>query len=461
MLLNEFKYIDGITIINNDGKILYTVKFDPKVNQKIKESILGKDLFDIFPNINRENSSLMQCMREERMVIRRNQIVDDLYSETTKTNNISIPIKNAGRIVGAIEISQELEPKSTRSKDSRSHLSVGNKFIGIEDKAGYHLEDIISDDPKMKNLISYAKTMAAYSSPVFIIGETGTGKELFAHGIHNASPRKNKPFVVQNCSAVPTTLFESIFFGTSKGSFTGSMDREGLFEAANGGTLFLDELHTMPTELQVKLLRAIETGSARRVGENTERRFDVRIIAATNIPKDRILSEKRIRDDLYYRLAVVNIEIPPLRQRKNDIITLLEFFIKQYNPILEKNIEELSPALVMLLMDYPWKGNVRELKNALEASMLSLPKRKTTLDIKDFRLEGLEQYGSPPSRPINKLLEELELSLVDEALRITAGNVRKAANYLEIPRQTLQQKMIKYSLKREDYLNPLKSLEEQ
>ncbi|MGB4440487.1 MAG: sigma 54-interacting transcriptional regulator, partial [Sedimentibacter sp.] len=345
-LYEELDYIDGITIINNEGTILFTVKFNPDIDKKMEESIVGKKLFDVFYNINKSNSSLFECMEKEKLIERKEQLVKNLYLEDTITDNMSFPIKHGGIVVGAIELSKIIPPKNSQTKtdreketsDASNVMNFKPKCLNLGYRASYNLDDIICKDKKMTDLVEYANHVSISSSPVFITGETGTGKELFAHGIHNASNRKDKPFIAQNCSAVPENLLESIFFGTSKGSYTGALDKKGLFEACNGGTLFLDELHCMPIYLQAKLLRAIETGAIRRIGENEERNFDVRIIAATNINNDDILTQEQIRHDLYYRLSVVNINIPPLRERVEDIKILSDYFIKKYNEIFEKNI---------------------------------------------------------------------------------------------------------------------------
>lgn len=453
-LYGELDYIDGITIINNEGTILFTVKFNPDIDNKMEESIVGEKLSSVFPNVTRKNSSLFECMEKEKLIERKGQLVKSLYAEDTITDNISIPIRNGGRIVGAIELSKTIFDGESSAKDENGNggpdgkatMNLKPKYIELGFRANYKLENIICESKKMIELIELARHVADSSSPIFITGETGTGKELFAHGIHNASNRKDKPFIAQNCSAVPENLLESIFFGTSKGSYTGALDKKGLFEACNGGTLFLDELHCMPIHLQAKLLRAIEDGSARRIGENEERKFEVRIIAATNINSDDILAQGHIRQDLYYRLSVVNINIPPLRERLEDIRILSEFFMKKYSKLFDKSITSIAPEITGYMLAYEWPGNIRELENFIESAILYAPKGKTVLEGKDINKLFKKNKNLMNKKPIKTLLEELELKLLEEALLISGGNVKKAAEYLDIPRQTLQQKMIKYDL---------------
>ena len=449
-------YIDGITIINTDGTILFTVKFNPDIDKKMEESIVGKKLFDVFYNIDKSNSSLFECMEKEMLIERKGQLVKNLYLEDTTTDNISYPIKHGGLIVGAIELSKIISVEDDQREDHKDKVSSeGNGIMSLKPKclnlgfrARYTLDNILCKSKKMSELIDLANSVAKSSSPIFITGETGTGKELFAQGIHNASNRKDRPFIAQNCSAIPENLIESIFFGTSKGSYTGALDKKGLFEACDGGTLFLDELHCMPIHLQSKLLRAIESRAARRIGENEERKFDVRIIAATNINSNDILNQGLIRQDLYYRLSVVKINIPPLRERVEDIQVLSEFFIKKYNKVFEKSITSISPSLTGFLLTYDWPGNVRELENFIESAVLYVSKDKVVLERKEVNKPYSNDPVSLNTKPLKNILEGLELKFIKEALFISKGNVKSAAEYLEIPRQTLQQKMIKYQLNR-------------
>lgn len=447
-------YIDGITIINKEGTILFTVKFNPDIDKKMEESIVGKKLLDVFYNINKSNSSLYECMEKERLVERKGQLVKNLYVEDTTTDNISFPIRHGGLIVGAIELSKIISVKDGQARedneraasDGGSAMDMKPKCLNLGYRASYYLEDIICKDKRMVELVQLAGYIAKASSPIFITGETGTGKELFAQGIHNASNRKDKPFIAQNCSAIPENLMESIFFGTSRGSYTGALDKKGLFEACDGGTLFLDELHCMPIQLQAKLLRVIESRAVRRIGENEERKFDVRIIAATNINSNLILPQGHIRHDLYYRLSVVKIDIPPLRERVEDIKVLADSFIKKYNKIFEKNITSLSPEMTEFMLTYDWPGNVRELENFIESAMLYVSKDKKVLESKEVSKLYNNDNVFSKTKPLKAILEDMELKFIKEALLISRGNVKNAAKYLGIPRQTLQQKMIKYKL---------------
>ncbi len=448
-------HIDGITIINKEGTILFTVKYNPDIDKKMEASIVGKKLFDVFYNIDKSNSSLYECMEKEMVIERKGQLIKNLYlKEDTITDNISFPIRHGGLIVGAIELSKIISAKQEQAKgdkekgpsDCNTTMNLSPKSLNLGFRANYNLDNILCKNKKMVELIELASSVARSNSSIFITGETGTGKELFAQGIHNASHRKDKPFIAQNCSAIPENLLESIFFGTSKGSYTGALDKKGLFEACDGGTLFLDELHCMPIHLQAKLLRVIESGAARRIGENEERKFDVRIIAATNINSHDILTQGHIRHDLYYRLSVVKINIPPLRERVEDIEIMSDFFIRKYNKIYEKNITSMSSAMTSFMLTYDWPGNVRELENVIESAILYASMDQEVLEGKEVNKFYNNDNAFSNTKPLKTILEDLELKFLKEALLISNGNVKKAAEYLEIPRQTLQQKMIKYGL---------------
>lgn len=447
-------YIDGITIINSEGTILFTVKFNPDVDKKMEESIVGKKLLDVFYNIDKSSSSLYECMKKDKLIERKGQLIKNLYLEETTTDNVSFPIKHGGLTIGAIELSKIISVKGNGDKDDkgkesfegRAVMKLKPKCLNLGYIASYKLENIICENKEMIELVEFSNSIAKSSASIFITGETGTGKELFAQGIHNASNRKDKPFIAQNCSAIPENLIESIFFGTSKGSYTGALDKKGLFEACDGGTLFLDELHCMPIHLQAKLLRVIENRAARRIGENEERKFDVRIIAATNINSNDILAQGYIRQDLYYRLSVVKINIPPLRERIEDIKVLADFFIKKYNKIFEKSITSLSPEIISYIINYDWPGNVRELENFIESAILYVKKDNVVLEGKEVDKIYNNDNLFLNTKPLKTILEDLELKFLKEALLISKGNVKNAAIYLEIPRQTLQQKMIKYKL---------------
>jgi two-component system NtrC family response regulator len=300
----------------------------------------------------------------------------------------------------------------------------------------------------MREILDLAGRVASSDATVLITGESGTGKELLARGVHYNSARSEGPFVAVNCAAIPENLIESQLFGHVKGSFTGAVrDREGKFELADGGTLFLDEIGDLRIDLQAKILRALQERTVERVGGSKPVELDVRIVAATNRDLEREVREGRFREDLYYRLSVVTLHLPPLRERKSDIPLLAEHFLKKFNPGGQTTVT--SEAL-NLLIAYGWPGNVRELENVMERA--SVLKRGDMIGVNDLP-EKLTRRGMGPAGIILNLpdeglsLEELEKDLIIKALEKHNGNQTRAAEYLHISRPTLIYRMEKYGLK--------------
>ena len=268
----------------------------------------------------------------------------------------------------------------------------------------FTIDDIITVNPKMLEIKDKISRVAKTDSSVLIYGKTGTGKEVVAQAIHNMSKRYNAPFVALNCGAIPATLLESILFGTVKGSFTGSNDTQGFFEQANGGTLFLDEINSLDVSMQGKLLKAIEDKTIRRIGGNKNIELDLRIISATNESPEVLMSEKRLRKDLFYRLGVVEMNIPALSERKEDIPGLTDYFIDLYNNKMDIYINRVQPQVLDCFYKYDWPGNIRELKNAIETTynnvtsseiqVKDLPARISSYHVRRFRfLLGLLRQG--------------------------------------------------------------------
>jgi transcriptional regulator with PAS, ATPase and Fis domain len=285
---------------------------------------------------------------------------------------------------------------------------------------------------------------------VLIQGESGTGKELIARAIHFSGDRSEKPFVGVSCAALPETLLESELFGHEKGSFTGaSSQRKGKFELADGGTLFLDEIGDISAKLQLDLLRVLQERRFYRVGGSEEIEVDVRVIAATNVDLERAVREGRFRDDLYYRLNVVNIQIPPLRERKEDIPLLAESFVERISHELGKKAEGVSEGALRLLLAHEWPGNVRELENAIERAIVT--SKTATLVEEDFGFlaPAPEQTRTAWTVPVNVSLEEAERQIITATVQRTNGNIKEAASILGIDRSTLYDKLKKYGVQRE------------
>ena len=303
----------------------------------------------------------------------------------------------------------------------------------------YLFEGIIAKSPAMQKIIELIKTVAPTSATVLITGGTGTGKEVIARAIHQQSLRHDKPFIITSCAALPESLLESELFGHEKGSFTGAVERKkGKFEAANKGTFFLDEIGEINANTQVHLLRALEEKKITRVGGNEEIDVDVRLIAATNKDLKALIKEGKFREDLYYRLNVVTLYVSPLKDRREDILPLAEFFLKKYSEENKKKIKKFSPEVIQFMLFYSWPGNVRELENMIERSVIL---SKGSVIQMDELPQDIVHPALEEEKTIDAVMKNHILSVLDE----TGGNMTKAAKILGIQRMTLYNKLKKYN----------------
>jgi len=312
----------------------------------------------------------------------------------------------------------------------------------------YVVNDIISKNPRMGDILALCHEVASLRSTVLIQGESGTGKEMVARAIHNSGDRAAKPMVAVSCAALAETLLESELFGHEKGSFTGAEQRKrGKFEMADGGTIFLDEIGDISPKLQVDLLRVLQERSFYRVGGSEEVRVDVRVIAATHVNLQQAVADGKFRDDLYYRLNVIEIHIPPLRERREDIPLLARHFRERLAHELGKDIGDISEGALKLLMDYHWPGNVRELENAMERAMVTCRNHVLTEDSFAFlALHGIA--GKAWSAPAGMTLQDMEKVLIVGTLQRTNGNIKESASILGIDRSTLYEKIKRYEIPR-------------
>jgi arginine utilization regulatory protein len=330
-------------------------------------------------------------------------------------------------------------------------MDLQSKVRGISKKphelygAKYTFTDILTKNERFNHVKNQAAKVANSSSTVLVYGETGTGKELLVQAIHNASARRQAPFIAQNCAALPESLLESILFGTVKGSYTGAVDRAGLFEIAHGGTLFLDEINSMPLELQSRLLRVLEDGMVRRIGSPKALQVDVRVIVALNKYPFECVKAGELRPDLYYRLNVFSLDIPPLKDRIEDIPYLVDHFVSIFNHSFEKQVSRVDEEVLQLFCRYQWPGNVRELKHIIEHAMIMVEgEMLTKKQLPNHIVESTSPEITEISvRPLRQALNETEYALIVSAMEKSGGNINQAAKLLEIPRQTLQYKLQK------------------
>lgn len=322
-------------------------------------------------------------------------------------------------------------------------------------KERYYFENIIGQSPKMRELYDLLEKIAPTKTHILVAGESGTGKELVAKAIHYNSPRKDKPFVALNCGAIPESLIESELFGHMRGAFTDAIStKKGLFEIADEGTLFLDEISELPQSMQVKLLRVLQDKEFKRVGGTEDIQVDVRIISATNKDLEEEVRQRRFREDLYYRLNVIQIKLPPLRERKEDIPHLADHFLRKYSKELEKEITQISPEALRLLLQYDYPGNVRELQNIIERAVtLETSQELTAKNLASYFEEQFPHKRKPldleiPNEGIDleKVVEEVERTLLMKALDRTKGMKKKAAELLHINFRSMRYRLEKYGL---------------
>ena len=456
------KKYDSLSIINKEGIVEYTkrIKNDLDMIAYDKER-MGKTIFEAFQNLNVNNSSVLKTIYSGKVTKNERQV---LISGNTKVvvEGDTYPIfDDHGNLQGVVDALRYLEYYNY------------NKANDSEDDGV--LSAIVTKSQKLKRIKDRLPEIARNDSNVFLYGETGTGKEIFARAIHLLSNRKNHPMITQNCAAIPQNLMESTFFGTETGGFTGAENKLGLFELANHGTLFLDEINSMDVQMQAKLLTAMEKGVIRRVGGQRDIPFDTRIICASNEQPQVLMQSGRFREDFYYRISSVKISIPPLRERREDIIPLTEHYIKLYDRKMGKSITGLTEMTLETFMNWYWPGNVRELRNTIESAFNFETTDKITLGsiselLEEINNKGAEYHGLIESGNkalsdgqssdiervkqmlaagcvnIEELLEDYERKIILEALKQNR-KLKVAAEKLGISPQRLDYRLRKLNLK--------------
>lgn len=444
---------EGIHVVDAEGISIFYNHVAAELDGLTPDEVLGKPLLEVFPSLSKESSTLLRVIDNGKPIYNQPQTYTNWRGVRVETINTTLPVYVEQRLVGAVEVAKDirkLRELSDRLLELQAQVGKPKKVKRTDsDGVIYRFEDILTESPALKLVIERARRSARTQSPILIYGETGTGKELLVQSIHQASSRSNRPFIAQNCAALPASLLEGILFGTTKGSFTGAEDRPGLFELANGGTLFLDELNSMPLDLQAKLLRVLQDGQIRRIGSLSSVKVDVRVIAATNEEPSQVVQRGALRPDLYYRLNVVSFALPPLRKRKEDLPLLTSHFIEKYNRLFQMNVSHVDQAVKQHFESYDWPGNVRELEHTIEAAMNLVEGKIIHLEHLPMhileRVQGKrEQVDLQIANDFPKLreaLKETEETWIKRALAKTNGNIKHAAQLLSIPRQTLQYKL--------------------
>ena len=446
-LLNVYNFIDGLIVTNAKGMVEYYTTFRPDVNSLVESDVLGKHILEVYPDLKEEDSSIMEVLKTGEPIFNQYQKTNTYKGDILFAVNTTLPIKDSkDNIIGAIDVSRYIDPEIER-KD----ISISIKSKSKKDSTLFNVDDIVSESTLMEDVKDKIQKVSQTDSSVLICGETGTGKELVAQSIHYHSKRKEKPFISQNCAAIPATLLESILFGTEKGSYTGAETRIGLFEMANQGTLLLDEINSMEVSIQAKILRAIEEKKIRRIGGQKTIDLDVRILASINEDPAEVLRENKMRQDLFFRLAAVQIHIPSLRKRYKDVALLIKYFINEFNAKMNKSIIGVTEEVEEIFKKYSWPGNVRELKNVIEGAFnLSNGRFIKKSDLPDYIINPIKGGGQnnlidDHSRSLTERLEYLERKIIEDAL-MKSSNQSDAANLLGISRQLLRHKLNKYNI---------------
>lgn len=437
--LHLYDEIDWIIIVNKDGIIEYSTLYDAEIKQFKNEKTTGMHVLDIYPHLKKEESSILRVLKTGKPIFYEQQTLRDFRGNLYNIINSTVPILESSNIIGAIEVS-----KFIKNQDLN---------VNAVAKGSYSLKDIITRDPVMLEIKEKILRIAQTESSVLITGETGTGKELIAQSIHKHSRKNVMPFVSLNCAAVPENLLESILFGTVKGAFTGSENTQGLIQKADGGILFLDEIHMMPLNIQAKLLRFLEEHKIRRLGDTEDKFVNVRIISAMNLLPMMAIEKNLIREDLFFRLSVVSINIPPLRQRPMDIPLLVDHFIHYYNETMHCSIEGVSDLVMNLFKEFYWRGNVRELRHVIEGAFNLVNGKSITLkELPDYMVD-LNSTSDLTSKSAN---DDLNINL-EEAVKVyerglicraidESSTYAEAARKLGITRQSLRYKIEKFNL---------------
>ncbi|RFU70174.1 PAS domain S-box protein [Peribacillus saganii] len=449
-ILNEIDV--GIHAIDSEGNTIIYNKKMMDIEGMDMEDVLDKNILEVFSFYKKGESTLIQALQKGKATENVKQSYFNNKGQKITAINKTIPITDGPNRIGAMEIARDV----TRLEKiiSENILQKGN--------TRYTFNSIIGVSPHIQEVMEAGKRATRTNSTVLITGETGTGKELFAQSIHNGSSRSGAPFISQNCAALPVTLIEGILFGTKKGAFTGSVDRPGLFEQAQGGTLLLDEINALNPSLQAKLLRVIQEKSVRRVGGTKDLAVDVRIMATINEDPIDAIAGGRLRKDLYYRLSVVSLFIPPLRDRLEDLAALSQFFIEKYSQLFGMEVKSFDDDVLECFHSYDWPGNVRELEHLIEGSMnlieyesrisfehLPLHFRKKT-QFKSYSMEtdDMPKNNCPAIKSLVEYMAKAERDYIAKVLNQHNYNITRTAESLGMSRQNLQYRIKKWQIHR-------------
>jgi arginine utilization regulatory protein len=464
-------YHEGVLVTDQNGILTYYNRAMAKLDGLDSQHVLGRSITEIY-KLDASQSITLTALRLARPIINKPHIYQTVDGKLVNSISSAYPIFDNNVLVGAVctvadysSLVSNFNQSQAKAKDLSENHPRGSDIV--------FFDDIIGANENMRNAIEISRKAANTPSSVMIIGETGTGKELFARAIHHSGQRASGPFMAINCAAIPSALLEGILFGTVKGAFTGALDKPGLFELANGGSLFLDELNSMPVDLQPKLLRALQDRKIRRIGGGKETPIDIKIISAVNDSPFKAIEQGFMRSDLFYRLGVVMVYLPPLRDRPDDIETLLSRFVEKFNKTLGYKVAGFAPDALRVLLNHSWPGNVRELEHAVEAAMNAIEPKDTMITLSHLNT------ALPLGKFINEVVRDFaekdraidrgrgpfaagipfdtdddfakEIALLSAALQKTRGNVARAAKSLDYSPQRLHYRIKKLGLSVETF----------
>lgn len=483
--LSVFEAFDeGVIITDDAGRIEFYNETQARIDDMKASDAIGKRVTEVY-NLDDSSSMIMRCLHSGRPIKGEIFFYRTRQGKLANTIHSVFPLSKHGRVVGAICFAKDylfleraISTASPANRRETNDLGNGTR---------YRFNDIVGTDGSFLNIVELARLAADSPSSIMVQGETGTGKEMFAQSIHNDSSRRTKRFVGINCAAIPENLLEGLLFGTAKGAFTGAAEKPGLFELAHQSTLLLDEVDSMPLSLQAKLLRVLQERYVRRVGGAVETPVDIKIVSTVCSDPRRAIEEGKLRMDLYHRLAVVFIQVPPLRSLRGAIEVLTRHFINKYNVVLKKSVTGVTKDVMELFSKYPWPGNIRELEHVIEGA-LNIIGREDTIEIRHLpghfisdTMGGERKFPTVPADPsarkivdhepvagiqahyealttrtnlrkagkknLRVMQQESEIQMITEALQQSSWNIAKAGRRLGISRQLLYYKLRKHGIK--------------
>ncbi len=475
---------EGLLIVDRTGVIIYYNATMGAIDDLNPAKAIGKQLVDVY-DLTEESSLIMRCLRTRQPIVDHPLLYRTRRGKVANTIHTVFPLFKRDRLQGAVCLVREY---NVLEETIRS-ISIPRSKQARPNDTRFDFDAIVGSHIEFLRAVNTARLAATTPSPVMLCGETGTGKELFAQAIHNKSERRDSAYTAVNCAAIPENLLEGLLFGTTSGAFTGSRNKQGIFERASGGTIFLDEINSMPTSLQAKILRVIQERKVRRLGSLREAAIDIKIISSVNKEPHLAIAENALRPDLFYRLGVVFIPIPPLRERKEDIVLLARHFLAKHSLALNRNVTDISEDVLALLNEYDWPGNVRELEHVIEGainmviSSRTIERRHLQSHLTTWRRlkgppdwrapEAPVSHGSddaksrtrpPPAMPesgfeppddggksLLTIQADREKDVIARSLSAHSGNVTRAAEAVGISRQLFTYKMRKYGLDRRDF----------